>query len=83
MLEREREKERMFMRLTVQHILTHVCSVCLHFISSRFSVPCVSWWRTYAARKHDEDEDVADGSLLYDRNTLPRSAPRPDVVRDE
>jgi len=40
------------------------------------------WWQEYATRKNDEEvEHVAD-SLLYDeRCHLPRSAPRPDVVK--
>lgn len=42
-----------------------------------------NWWKQYASRKNDEeDEQVAD-SLMYDeRCHLPRSAPRPDVVMD-
>eukprot|EP00965_Chrysotila_dentata_P258947 6213403-Pleurochrysis_carterae.AAC.1 len=39
------------------------------------------WWKEYAARKNDEDEEHVADSLLYDeRCHLPRSAPRPDVV---
>ena len=36
-----------------------------------------SWWCQYADRKNDEDEEAVADSLLYDRNTLPRSAPAP------
>ena len=41
------------------------------------------WWKEYADRKADEeDEHVAD-SLLYDRNHLPRAAPPPESVFEE
>eukprot|EP00659_Diplonema_papillatum_P015378 gene15378-23512_t len=36
-----------------------------------------SWWSEYADRKNDEDEEHVADSLLYDRNTLPRTAPAP------
>ena len=40
-----------------------------------------NWWREYAARKNDEDEEHVADTLLYDeRCHLPRSAPRPDGV---
>lgn len=40
-----------------------------------------SWWKEYAARKNDEEEEHVADSLLYDeRCHLPRSAPRPEVV---
>jgi hypothetical protein len=43
-----------------------------------------SWWKEYAARKNDEEEEHVADSLLYDeRCHLPRSAPRPDVVNDK
>jgi len=39
------------------------------------------WWSDYAARKEDDDDEHHSNSLLYDKNTLPRSAPAP-VFRD-
>lgn len=40
-----------------------------------------NWWREYAIRKNDEEEEHVADSLLYDeRCHLPRSAPRPDVL---
>lgn len=40
------------------------------------------WWSDYAARKGDDDEEeYLSNSLLYDKNTLPRSVPAP-VFRD-
>ena len=40
-----------------------------------------NWWREYAARKNDEEEEHVADTLLYDeRCHLPRTAPRPDVV---
>ena len=40
-----------------------------------------NWWREYAARKNDEEEEHVADTLLYDeRCHLPRMAPRPDVV---
>lgn len=42
-----------------------------------------NWWKEYASRKNDEEEEQVADSLLYDeRCHLPRSAPRPDVVAD-
>ena len=42
-----------------------------------------NWWREYAARKNDEEEEHVADTLLYDeRCNLPRMAPRPDVVVD-
>lgn len=41
------------------------------------------WWKEYASRKNDEEEEHVADSLLYDeRCHLPRSAPRPDVVKE-
>mmetsp|Transcript_2135 Transcript_2135/g.4948 ORF Transcript_2135/g.4948 Transcript_2135/m.4948 type:complete len:107 (-) Transcript_2135:346-666(-) len=37
------------------------------------------WWGEYSDRKNDEEEHPCD-SLYYDRNTLPRMTPAPDVV---
>ena len=43
-----------------------------------------NWWREYAARKNDEEEEHVADTLLYDeRCHLPRMAPRPDVVVDD
>ena len=39
------------------------------------------WWKEYASRKNDEEEEHVADTLLYDeRCHLPRTAPRPDVV---
>lgn len=43
-----------------------------------------NWWREYAARKNDEEEEHVADTLLYDeRCHLPRTVPRPDVVPDD
>ena len=49
--------------------------------TEQYNISLSNWWQTYSERKHDEDdeENVSD-SLLYDKNTLPRSAPRPECV---
>mmetsp|Transcript_34045 Transcript_34045/g.56370 ORF Transcript_34045/g.56370 Transcript_34045/m.56370 type:complete len:108 (-) Transcript_34045:351-674(-) len=40
-----------------------------------------NWWREYASRKNDEEEEHVADTLLYDeRCHLPRTVPRPDVV---
>lgn len=40
-----------------------------------------SWWKEYAARKNDEEEEHVADSLLYDeRCHLPRTTPPPDCV---
>jgi hypothetical protein len=37
-----------------------------------------SWWKEYAARKNDEDQEHVADSLLYDeRCHLPRTTPPP------
>lgn len=42
-----------------------------------------NWWKEYASRKNDEEEEHVADSLLYDeRCHLPRTAPRPDVVKN-
>jgi hypothetical protein len=43
-----------------------------------------NWWKEYAARKNDEEEEHVADTLLYDeRCHLPRTVPRPDVVVDD
>mmetsp|Transcript_6805 Transcript_6805/g.14250 ORF Transcript_6805/g.14250 Transcript_6805/m.14250 type:complete len:120 (-) Transcript_6805:178-537(-) len=39
-----------------------------------------SWWMEYSDRKNADDEEHPCDSLYYDRNTLPRTTPPPDVV---
>lgn len=40
-----------------------------------------NWWKEYAGRKNDEEEEHVADSLLYDeRCHLPRTVSRPDVV---
>ena len=39
-----------------------------------------SWWNEYAERKNGEEEEAVADSLLYDKNTLPRSVGKPDVI---
>ena len=42
-----------------------------------------NWWREYAGRKNDEEEEHVADSLLYDeRCHLPRSAPRPTFLSE-
>lgn len=58
-------------------------SVCELLFSDIVLCFMCRWWKEYADRKADEeDEHVAD-SLLYDRNHLPRAAPPPDSVFEE
>ncbi|KAK9811674.1 hypothetical protein WJX72_008054 [[Myrmecia] bisecta] len=40
------------------------------------------WWKEYAFRKNDEEEEHVADSLLYDRNHLPRAAPPPECVHE-
>ena len=41
-----------------------------------------SWWKEYASRKNDEEEEHVADSLLYDeRCHLPRTIPPPDCVQ--
>jgi len=43
-----------------------------------------SWWKEYAARKNDEEEEHVADSLLYDeRCHLPRTIPPPACVNSE
>lgn len=40
-----------------------------------------NWWKEYASRKNDEEEEHVADSLLYDeRCHLPRMVQRPDVL---
>lgn len=40
-----------------------------------------NWWKEYAGRKNDEEEEHVADSLLYDeRCHLPRMAAKPDVI---
>ncbi|QDZ22407.1 hypothetical protein HOP50_07g49470 [Chloropicon primus] len=41
-----------------------------------------SWWREYSDRKNADEEEHPCDSLYYDRNTLPRTVPPPDVCED-
>ena len=38
------------------------------------------WWATYAERKDDEGEDLADSLMYGDKCHLPRTAPAPAQV---
>ena len=40
------------------------------------------WWVEYSDRKNADQEEHPCDSLYYDRNTLPRTVPPPDVCRD-
>ena len=41
-----------------------------------------SWWMEYSDRKNADEEEHPCDSLYYDRNTLPRTVPPPDVCED-
>jgi len=41
-----------------------------------------TWWKEYADRKNDEEEEHVSDSLLYDYTHLPRSAPAPTLTDD-
>jgi hypothetical protein len=46
-----------------------------------YDASLANWWKEYASRKNDEEEEHVADSLMYDeRCHLPRMAPRPDVV---
>ena len=40
------------------------------------------WWVEYSDRKNADQEEHPCDSLSYDRNTLPRTVPPPDVCRN-
>jgi hypothetical protein len=40
------------------------------------------WWKEYADRKNDEEEEHVSDSLLYDYTHLPRSTPAPTMTDD-
>ena len=40
------------------------------------------WWVEYSDRKNADEEEHPCDSLYYDRNTLPRTVPPPDVCED-
>ena len=40
------------------------------------------WWKEYADRKNDEEEEHVSDSLLYDYTHLPRSTPAPTLTDD-
>jgi hypothetical protein len=49
--------------------------------SATYDASLGNWWKEYASRKNDEEEEHVADSLLYDeRCHLPRMAARPDVV---
>jgi len=41
-----------------------------------------TWWKEYADRKNDEEEEHVSDSLLYDYTHLPRSTPAPTLTDD-
>ena len=41
-----------------------------------------TWWKEYADRKNDEEEEHVSDSLLYDYTHLPRSTPAPNLTDD-
>lgn len=41
-----------------------------------------TWWKEYADRKNDEEEEHVSDSLLYDYTHLPRMAPAPNLKED-
>ena len=41
-----------------------------------------TWWKEYADRKNDEEEEHVSDSLLYDYTHLPRMAPAPNLDTD-
>lgn len=50
---------------------------------SEYDASLGNWWKEYAARKNDEEEEHVADSLLYDeRCHLPRMVAKPDVVAD-
>jgi hypothetical protein len=41
------------------------------------SCAATTWWKEYAERKNDEEQEHVCDSLLYDYTHLPRTAPAP------
>ena len=47
--------------------------------AEQYDASLKTWWKEYADRKNDEEEEHVSDSLLYDYTHLPRSAPAPRV----
>ena len=50
--------------------------------SQQYDESLKTWWKEYADRKNDEEEEHVSDSLLYDYTHLPRSAPAPNLTDD-
>ena len=50
--------------------------------AEQYDASLKTWWKEYADRKNDEEEEHVSDSLLYDYTHLPRMAPAPTLVDD-
>ena len=50
--------------------------------AERYDESLKTWWKEYADRKNDEEEEHVSDSLLYDYTHLPRMTPAPNLTED-
>ena len=50
--------------------------------AERYDESLKTWWKEYADRKNDEEEEHVSDSLLYDFTHLPRMTPAPNLAED-
>lgn len=50
--------------------------------SEQYDESLKTWWKEYADRKNDEEDEHVSDSLLYDYTHLPRMAPAPNLRDD-
>ena len=50
--------------------------------AEQYDASLKTWWKEYADRKNDEEEEHVSDSLLYDYTHLPRSTPAPTLTDD-
>ena len=50
--------------------------------AEQYDASLKTWWKEYADRKNDEEEEHVSDSLLYDYTHLPRSTPAPNLTDD-
>jgi hypothetical protein len=50
--------------------------------AEQYDASLMTWWKDYADRKNDEEEEHVSDSLLYDYTHLPLMAPAPNLRDD-
>ena len=50
--------------------------------AEQYDASLKTWWKEYADRKNDEEEEHVSDSLLYDYTHLPRTSPAPTLTDD-